>query len=55
VPGADHFSVILKCHDPGGELFFVSIARDRVTVASYTDDEIRRRIEAWTEGEPALQ
>lgn len=55
VPGADHFSVILKCHDQEGELFFVSIARDRITVASYTDDAIRRRVEAWTEGEPALQ
>ncbi|MCK9580353.1 MAG: hypothetical protein M0Q92_07860 [Methanoregula sp.] len=55
VPGADHFSVILKCHDPAGELFFVSLARDRITVASYTDDAIQKKVEAWTDGEPALQ
>ena len=54
VPGADHYSVILKCHDPSGELFLVSLARDRITVASYTDDAIRKRVEAWTDTEPAL-
>ena len=26
---ADHFFALLKCHDPNGGLFFVSIARDR--------------------------
>jgi hypothetical protein len=55
LPAADHFSVILKCHDPGGELFFLSLARDRITVASYTDDGIRRKVEAWTDGVEALQ
>jgi hypothetical protein len=54
LPGSDLFSVILKCHDPNGELYFLSIARDRVTVSSYTDDGIRRRIERWTDGEPSL-
>lgn len=55
VPAADRFSAILKCHDPGGELFFVGLARDRITVASFTDTAIRRRAEAWTDGVPALQ
>lgn len=54
IPDADLFSVILKCHDPGGELYFLSLSRDRVTVSSYTDDEIRRRVERWTDGVPAL-
>jgi len=49
VPGADHFSVILKCHDAGGELFFMSLARDRITVASYTDDAILKNAARWTE------
>lgn len=49
VPGADRFTVILKCHDPGGELFFLSLARDRITVASYTDDGIRRSVARWTD------
>jgi hypothetical protein len=54
IADADHFAVILKCHDPVGGLFFVSVARDRLTVSSYTDDTIRKKVEAWANGEPAL-
>ena len=54
IPKADLFSVTLKCHDPGGELYFLSIARDRVTVSSFSDDEILKRIERWANGVPAL-
>jgi len=50
----DHFSVLLKCHDPNGEMYFLSIARDRVTVSSYSEDEIRKRVERWADGVPAL-
>ena len=49
IPGADRFTVILKCHDAGGELFFLSLARDRITVASYTDEGIRRNVAQWTD------
>ena len=55
IPDADHFTVILKCHDPNGEHYFLSIARDRVTVASYSDDAIRKRVEDWTDSVPALE
>ena len=51
---ADLFSVTLKCHDPGGELYFLSLARDRITLSSYTDDAIRKRVEEWTDSVPAL-
>lgn len=54
IPHADLFSVILKCHDPDGELYFLSIARNRLTVASYADDEILRRVARWTDSVPAL-
>jgi uncharacterized protein YegP (UPF0339 family) len=54
IPGADLFSVTMKCHDPDGELYFLSIARDRITLSSYADDAIRKRIEAWTDTVPAL-
>jgi hypothetical protein len=53
-PGADLFSVILKCHDPDGELYFLSIARNRVTVSSFSDDGIRKRVERWADGIPAM-
>jgi hypothetical protein len=49
LPKADLFSVTLKCHDPGGELYYVSLARDRITVSSYTDDAIGKRVERWAD------
>ena len=52
IQAADHFFVLLKCHDPDAGLFFVSIARDRVTVASYTDEGIRKKVEAWADTVP---
>lgn len=51
---ADLFSVLLKCHDPNGELYFLSLARDRVTVSSYSDDAIRMRVEEWADSVPML-
>ncbi len=54
LPGADLFSVTLKCRDPDGELYFLSIARDRVTLSSYSDDAIRKRVEKWADGVPGL-
>jgi hypothetical protein len=52
---SDLFSVTLKCHDPSGELYFLSLARDRITVSSYTDDAIRKRVEVWADTVPDLQ
>jgi hypothetical protein len=54
VPAADRFSAILKCHAGNGEHFFVSLSRRQVSVASYTDDAIKKRVEAWADTVPAL-
>jgi len=54
IPGADLFSVTLKCHDPDGGIYFLSIARDRVTLSSYSDEGIRTRVGMWADGVPAL-
>lgn len=51
---ADLFSVTLKCHDPSDELYFISLARNRITVSSYTDDAIRRNVEKWAGSVPEL-
>lgn len=55
LPGADLFSVMLKCHDPNGELYFLNLARDRITLSSYTDDGIREKVEQWTDSVPLLE
>ncbi len=54
LPEADLFSATLKCHDPSGELYFVSLARDRITVASYEDDAILKTVEKWAGTVPEL-
>jgi hypothetical protein len=54
VPESDRFSVIMKCHDEGGELYFLSLARDRITVASYSHDAILGNVKRWVEKSPAL-
>jgi hypothetical protein len=52
---SDLFSVTLKCHDPSGGLYFLSLARDRITVSSYTDNAIRKRVEECADRMPELQ
>jgi len=54
MPGADLFSVILKCHDPHNGFSFLSLARNRIPLSSYTDDAIRERLVKWTRGKPEL-
>jgi hypothetical protein len=54
LPSADLFSVMLKCHDPTDELYYLNIARDRMTLTSYTDDAIRKKVEKWADSVPEL-
>jgi hypothetical protein len=53
-PDADHFSVILKCNDPEEERYFLSLGRNRVTVSSYSNEAIRKRVERWADSIPAM-
>jgi hypothetical protein len=54
IPAADLFSVTLKCHDQNGEFYFLSFARDRITLSSYTDDSIKERVGKWSDTVAAL-
>ncbi len=51
---ADSFSAVLRCHDPNGEVYTLSLSRNRLTLSSYTDDAIRTAVEAWADAVPAL-
>ena len=53
-PELDTYSATLKCHDPNGELYFVTLSRQQVSISSYEDDSIRTRIETWADGVAAL-
>jgi len=50
----DSYSVTLKCHDPNGELYFVTLTRKQVTLTSFSDDAIRTKVETWADSVPAL-
>ena len=54
LPEKDLFSVMLQCHDPSGELYYLNIARDRFSLSSYRDMRIRERVEAWAGSLPVL-
>ena len=54
LPEKDLFSVMLQCHDPSGELYYLNIARDRFSLSSYRDVQIRERVEKWASGVPEL-
>ncbi len=51
---ADRFSCTLKCHSAGGEIYYVSFARDRVSVSSYSDDALLATLETWADTVAAL-
>jgi len=55
IPADELFSVTLKCHDPDRGIYFLSIARDRATSSSYSDETIFRRVERWADSVPALK
>jgi len=51
---AETYSATLKCHDPSGEIYMVTFARDRVSVTSYEDDAILAKVETWADTVPGL-
>lgn len=55
LPEKDLFSVMLQCHDPSGERYYLNLARYRFTLSSYSDPRIRERVEAWVTGVPELE
>jgi hypothetical protein len=50
----ENYSVTLRCHDPNGEMYFVTISRSRVSLTSFSDDAIRTKVESWADSVPAL-
>jgi hypothetical protein len=51
---ADLFSVTLKCYDPDQGFFFISLARDRLTVSSFNGTTIAAKVRAWADSIPEL-
>ena len=45
----DTFYCKLKCHDPSGEVYYVTFSRDKVRVSSYESDDIVAAVETWAD------
>lgn len=54
LPQADLFSVMLGCQDRSGEYYFLNISRTRITLSSFQNAEIKKKVEAWTDSVPEL-
>jgi hypothetical protein len=50
----DTFSATVKCHDPNGEIYNVTFGRDSVSLTSYSDDNIRTKVDTWADTVAAL-
>ena len=48
------YAATLKCRDPNGELYNVTLSRSRVSLTSYSDDAVRTKVETWADTVPAL-
>jgi hypothetical protein len=51
---AETYSASIRCHDPNGELYYVTLSREQVSLTSYSDDSIRTKVETWADTVPAL-
>ena len=44
----------LKCHDPSGEIYYITFSRSKLRLYSYADDSIRETVEIWADAKPEL-
>jgi hypothetical protein len=51
---SETYSATLKCSDPNGELYLITLTRDRINLTSYSDDSIRTKVETWADSVAAL-
>ena len=52
--GNETYSATIKCRDPNGELYNITFGRQSVSLTSYSDDNIRTKVETWADTVPAL-
>jgi hypothetical protein len=50
----DKFSCTLRCHDSNGELYIVTLSRDKLRLSSFEADTIRTSLDFWADTLPAL-
>lgn len=51
----DSYDATLGCHDPHGEIYILTFSREGFTLAAYSDDTIRKKVESWADRIPSLK
>jgi hypothetical protein len=45
----DSYDATFQCHDPHGEIYILTFSREGFTLAAYSDDAIRKKVESWAD------
>ncbi|MDI9633630.1 MAG: hypothetical protein QFX32_06190 [Methanolinea sp.] len=48
------YSVTVRCHDPSGEIYFLTFTRNALRLSSYESDDILDTVEQWADTVAAL-
>ena len=50
----ESYSVTVRCHDPSGEVYYLTFTREQLRLSSYESDDILTAVETWADTVPAL-
>jgi len=50
----ESYSITVRCHDPSGEVYYLTFTRDQIRLSSYESDSILTIVEQWADTVPAL-
>ncbi len=48
-PEPDGYPATLRCHDPNGEIYWVTFTRYQISIPSYPDNAILGKVETWAD------
>jgi len=45
----ESYSVTVRCHDPSGEVYYLTFSREQLRLSSYEDDSVLSLVEQWAD------
>jgi len=45
----ESYSVTVRCHDPSGEVYYLTFSREQLRLSSYEDDSVLALVEQWAD------
>ncbi len=50
----DKYSVTFRCHNSDGDLYYVTISRDKIRVSSFESEDVKATLETWADANENL-